>query len=108
MPCFSVITNTKMTNSSRIVDALIAAGFTDSKIDNNGTIVGRGNSKNPEIRFLRTSNGSYSTDYQNLAVVGNVGREYALLGVRTWAQRNGYSVLPQKVKDQITLKSSRR
>lgn len=106
MPCYSIIKNTKMTESSRIVSALRANGFMDVTIDKKGVIIGSNHANLSTIHFRKSSDGSYSTDYGSSRVVGKVGKEYARLGVRDWVKRKGLNVL-EDTGDEITIVNRR-
>ena len=94
MPCYSIITRTKMKDADRIANALTAIGYVVER-NKNGTQVG-GTSKDwTKIRTLMFSRQNESEPfavYGDTADLKNVSRKYAEIGVRDWAKRRGFAV----------------
>lgn len=100
MPCFSTVTNTKMTDATRLADAMRAAGIEDVRIEGN-TVHGRG------LSFYRRAKGdAFSTRSYDSDLVEKVGKRYAKASVRAWAKRTGFSIVDTD-GDTITLRNRR-
>jgi len=85
MPCDSRIF-TKMTEGGRIADALRRLGYEVDEADNH--ISGRQDRR--VIEFSKR--GDTWTAQGALSGLSAIARKYAEIGVRSWAQRRGYSV----------------
>ena len=100
MPCYSTITQTKITDSVKLLSALKALGInvnkghTDNYID---TDIGT---------FQRSNKGQNFTFNGTQEQMAEVGRKYAEITVREWGVRNGMGITD--IKDQkITLQKRR-
>ena len=94
MPCFSVITRTKMRDADRIANALNAIGYVVER-NKNGTRVG-GTSKDwtniRSVMFSRLNESEPFAVTGDTADIKNISRKYAEIGVRDWAKRRGFAV----------------
>ena len=91
MPCYSTIQRTKMTDATRLAEALTALGYDVRTV---GGVVAGSKRGAEEMRFSRATNAAspfvtYATDLDRLQAIQ---RKYSELSVRAWAKRSGYSV----------------
>lgn len=90
MPCYSIVTKTKMTDAARIAEALAALGYTniDGKLN---VVSGRIGAEG--MLFTRRQEGAaFQTTNLDADRLKAIQRKYAEIGVRAWAKRSGYSV----------------
>ena len=95
MPCFSVITRTKMMDGARVESALQSLGYVVERNQNGTRIGGTSNEYADNIRTIQFTRNNESEPF---AVTGdtadfkNISRKYAEIGVRDWAKRRGFAV----------------
>ena len=100
MPCYSKITKTKITDHLRLAQAMKDLGH-DVSVDRDGLFV-RGDS----MTFSRGSVSDAFSTTSDSPQVAEVGKRYAMVSLRAWAQRTGYAVAAVD-SDKITLKNRR-
>lgn len=102
MACFSRVSETKMTDASRLAKAMTALGWDVTEQANR--VFGR-KSGGVRVDFLRDGQNEpfYTQDREQLPVIG---RKYAELGIREWAQRRGFGITKNDGQ-QMTLVSRR-
>ena len=99
MPCYSIITRTKMTDAERLEKAMRAVGFETTRTDLE--VAGAG------LRFTRYgADQAFVTTSTATARIAEVGRKYAELTVRDFAARRGYAVT-SFADGKITLQNRR-
>jgi len=89
MPCYSSITKTKFTNAQRLQEALKATGW--MIVAANTLEIHAKQPNGASITFIRGTEGqSFNMSSGNAMSLPIIGKKYAELGVKAWAQKSGY------------------
>ena len=100
MPCHSIVTKTKITDSVKLLSALKALGIRVNKGSNDLYI-------DTDIGTFQRSNKSHNFDFGGTqGQLAEVGRKYAEITVREWGVRNGMGITDIKGQ-KITLQKRR-
>lgn len=106
MPCFSTVTQTKMTDAGRVEAAMRAEGYQIISSDADRV---HGRKGREDLVFSRSrAGGAFSTTSNADDSIKGVQRKYSEIGVREWAKRSGFSVAGVENKGRkLTLKNRR-
>ena len=99
MPCYSVITNTQMTDVDRLVQALEAIGHKVTSKSANHVSTAQG------MEYFRSSQSQgFATRSTDEATMAKIGKKYGQIAARAWAKKQGFSVLESDEDEMVLVK----